>query len=389
MLKNLVFYIAVLWLMGTLSVANAQNQSFGREDLDRLDAAHIQAQMRVDALEARAQSIPLAPREVEARLVNLGKEIAKHNQNAQNLNQALAEKQRAYETALATYKTQEGFHKDTVLHLIVEGRAPPPPPLALDDAAGAIRTIAVLSAIRPKIISRMVETQTAINALIVMQADISKAREIAFANQRVLDVERKELEALIALKREQFTKRRNEVAAARADVETIAIKAQTLRKLIANIEANAPPPPSVRTQPAPSRQTRVSPQSFRGLKSPLSGPIIRRFGEKDSTGLAAKGIYISGQPNDLVVAPIGGVVVFAKAYRGFGQMVIMRVSENQHVVMHGMENLFAEFGEKLQTGQPIGRMPPANGQTTPILYLETRNKAGPTNPSKWLKSQGN
>ncbi len=59
------------------------------------------------------------------------------------------------------------------------------------------------------------------------------------------------------------------------------------------------------------------------LELPVAGDILRQFGDDDGTGHTAMGMTVATGPDALVTAPADGTVVYAGAFRSYGQMVIL------------------------------------------------------------------
>jgi septal ring factor EnvC (AmiA/AmiB activator) len=68
-------------------------------------------------------------------------------------------------------------------------------------------------------------------------------------------------------------------------------------------------------------------------------------------------------------------------------MLILDVGEDYLVVVSGLDAVYAEAGQWVLAGEPIGRMadrrfPP------PELYVEVRRAGQPVDPERWLGTAG-
>lgn len=167
--------------------------------------------------------------------------------------------------------------------------------------------------------------------------------------------------------------------------------------------AAAAPPPAVRpgagnpaeqqavaTAPAlpdPARPARIRPFSqARGrMVVPAAGEMVAGFGTGAATGEAAKGITFATRPDAEVVAPFDGRVVFAGAFRGYGQILIIGHGDGYHSLVAGLDRIDTSVGQWLVAGEPIGRM--SANEAKPRLYLELRHDGQPINPLPWLATR--
>ena len=170
-------------------------------------------------------------------------------------------------------------------------------------------------------------------------------------------------------------------------------------RLAAAAAAAAPPPssrgagpehPAVATAPAladPTRPATIRPfaQAMGRMLLPTSGDIVLGFGATSGNGDSAKGITFETRPGAEVVAPFDGRVVFAGAFKGYGQILIIGHGDGYHSLVAGLERIDSTVGQWLVAGEPIGRMPA--GEAKPRLYLELRHDGQPINPLPWLATR--
>jgi septal ring factor EnvC (AmiA/AmiB activator) len=177
-------------------------------------------------------------------------------------------------------------------------------------------------------------------------------------------------------------------------------EAAAARLAAAAAAAAAPPPstrgaarpehPAVATAPAladPTRPATIRPfaQAMGRMLLPTSGDIVLGFGAISGNGDAAKGITFETRPGAEVVAPFDGRVVFAGAFKSYGQILIIGHGDGYHSLVAGLERIDSTVGQWLVAGEPIGRMP--TGEAKPRLYLELRHDGQPINPLPWLATR--
>jgi septal ring factor EnvC (AmiA/AmiB activator) len=172
-------------------------------------------------------------------------------------------------------------------------------------------------------------------------------------------------------------------------------------RLAAAAAAATAPPPAARAanpaeqqavavapiQPAPARPAGIRPFSqARGrMVVPAAGEMVIGFGAAAAAGESAKGITLATRPGAEVVAPFDGRVVFAGAFRGYGQILIIGHGDGYHSLVAGLDRIDGSVGQWLIAGEPIGRM--SANEAKPRLYLELRHNGQPINPLPWLATR--
>jgi murein hydrolase activator len=145
--------------------------------------------------------------------------------------------------------------------------------------------------------------------------------------------------------------------------------------------AAAPAPPD------PARPAGIRPfsQAQGRMVVPAAGEMVVSFGGPAPAGESAKGITFATRPGAEVVAPFDGRVVFAGAFRGYGQILIIGHSDGYHSLVAGLDRIDSSVGQWLVAGEPIGRM--SANEAKPRLYLELRHNGQPINPLPWLATR--
>ncbi len=157
------------------------------------------------------------------------------------------------------------------------------------------------------------------------------------------------LEGLVSSLENEISSVRDAKEKARLEEERIARLPPAERdKLEAQTEAGVPD------------KNRIAPaypfSSLKGkLAMPVSGEVLRRFGDADGTGHFSKGIVVATGPEALVTAPADGFVVFAGEFRSYGRMIILNAGDGYHLVLTGMDNVRTRQGMFVS---PVNRLPP-------------------------------
>ena len=135
------------------------------------------------------------------------------------------------------------------------------------------------------------------------------------------------------------------------------------------------------------------------LPLPTDGALLRAFNETDAAGIKRPGIVVTARPLSLVTAPTPATVRFSGAFLDYGKVVILEPEPGFLMVIAGLDQVYCEFGQIINVGDPIGllggKQPQAQdflieasegggtiGQES--LYIEIRNNGEPVNPTDWF-----
>ena len=96
-----------------------------------------------------------------------------------------------------------------------------------------------------------------------------------------------------------------------------------------------------REQLALANTARIAPaiafSSAKGkLVKPAAGIEVKGYGARSASLDQTQGILLATRASATIVTPADGWVVYAGDYRSFGQLVILNVGDNHHIVMSGM-----------------------------------------------------
>jgi lipoprotein NlpD len=152
----------------------------------------------------------------------------------------------------------------------------------------------------------------------------------------------------------------------------------------ASLPPTVPPPvPPVAASPptAPPEPSRAPSSSLPWLW-PTSGKVIETFDDPRN-----KGIDIAGNEGAPVQAAADGEVVYVgSAVRGYGNLVIVRHSDDFITAYaHNRKVLVAEK-QSVKRGQPIAELGRSDADR-PKLHFEIRHQGKPVDPLKYLPSR--
>ena len=113
-------------------------------------------------------------------------------------------------------------------------------------------------------------------------------------------------------------------------------------------------------------------------------PINLKNIEKIRTDTSKKGILLTLKEKSFLTTPRDGLVVYADSFKGYGNMIILDLGNNYHIIYSGLTNIMCSVGDWLNTGNILGEIEMKD--TINEVYLEVRFKGKTLDPSSWLKS---
>ncbi|MCM0034922.1 MAG: peptidoglycan DD-metalloendopeptidase family protein [Burkholderiaceae bacterium] len=143
-----------------------------------------------------------------------------------------------------------------------------------------------------------------------------------------------------------------------------------------------------RSQMARSSEAISTPQYGEGLKKglrwPLRGSVMARFGTDRPEGGIWRGILIKANEGATVQAVGGGSVVYANWLRGFGNLLIVDHGEQYLSVYAYNQSLLKQVGDAVRPGDTIALAGSTGGQVDSALYFEIRHRGAAIDPLMFL-----
>lgn len=122
------------------------------------------------------------------------------------------------------------------------------------------------------------------------------------------------------------------------------------------------------------------------LLSPAEGPVAQRFGAPLPGGGRSNGLTILTARAAAVRSPESGLVQYVGPVKGWGVILILKLTGGYHLVLAGLDRSSVQVGQSVAAGAPVGWMPEGR-QSSAELYLEIREHGAPVDPARWLKSK--
>jgi murein hydrolase activator len=237
----------------------------------------------------------------------------------------------AREAALDAQRGRNRNELARLLSLLQEWRRDPPPALLVNprDAKDAVRAAILVKALTP-------ELQRRARLYAAQAAEVARQRRLAAAASEAL-----------------FAEDSEKAERSAADLRLTPLPAQPV----------GPPPTS--------------------MLSPVAGPPFQGFGQPLAAGGRTQGLTFRTAAHEQVRSPAGGVVQYVGPVKGWGVILILRLSGGYHLVLAGLQGASVAAGQSVAAGEPVGRM--ADGrQSSQELYLEVREGGAPVDPTRWL-----
>lgn len=360
-------------------------------------------QQNLDKVRERRADIDRATKKADIELrgmkrrgVSLARAMHRHSTDADALESRLSELQHQESLKTAKLVNRRAQLASTLAALQRLARMPAVTLIAIPQPADkTIRSAILLRAAVPELQRDANALGEDLRTLSALRERIGLDKKALSASLKRLEIERKKLAALTADKLTLLKSMQTADRVAAQRTARLSAEAGSLRELLDRLSA-APKKPALRLpdvepapiqmpdpklalrRPAPKPDTTASVTITRG-GMPAPGKIVTSFGQKMPNGTLSKGIFILTRPSSAVVAPVAGRVVFAGRFRGYGNLVILELSNRGHALISGMSEISAQIGDELLVGEPLGEMTPSTS-AAPKLYFELRKRGRPINP---------
>ena len=135
---------------------------------------------------------------------------------------------------------------------------------------------------------------------------------------------------------------------------------------------------------ARASEAAATPESGEGLKKglrwPLRGTVMARFGTNRPEGGIWRGVLIKASGGTPVHAVGGGTVVYSNWLRGFGNLLIVDQGEQYLSVYAYNQSLLKQVGDSVRAGDPLALAGSTGGQVDSALYFEIRHRGAAVDP---------
>ncbi|MGC1712803.1 MAG: peptidoglycan DD-metalloendopeptidase family protein [Methyloceanibacter sp.] len=409
------------------------------------DISRDEAKKRLDETEQQLQSSRAKEQGLTQGISTLTEERARLNTElieAGNRVQASEAKLSETEAKLAELTDQVNVikssiteRKETIVKMLMAmqrmGRTPPPALVTRrDDALAVVRSAMLLADVFPEIkyqadnLSHELEGMVSLETGIREQRDTEKQETDRLASEQAgLDRLCQEKKAKLAQGEAELAQVKQstaEQAQAVTDLNELIDKldAQIAKVEVAQYDAEVAAERALREReqaqalatPANESVVEIKPESTKlafaspyrmkpampfeaakgSLRLPAAGRRTKHFGDAEPAGGTARGISLQTRKEARITAPSDGWVVYAGAFRSYGQLLIINAGGGYHVLLAGMSRIDVSLGQFVLAGEPIAMMgnsaAPSQGgadSSRPVLYVEFRKDGRPIDPDPW------
>jgi septal ring factor EnvC (AmiA/AmiB activator) len=294
------------------------------------------------------------------------------------------------------------------------GRQPPPVIVTQrEDALKMVRSAMLLGSLYPQLKNSADELVAKLTELVRVTSNIRLERDRLKQQSSMLVANRSSIKKLMSEKKARLMARRNQLASLRNVVKLHAKSVTSLSELVAKLDKELKKKSQLgkyekklargkaggKTKTAFLNPSRIEPavpfSKTRGiLPMPVSGIRLRSYGQEDDYGNKSNGIVLETRSEAQVSAPSDGWVVYAGHFRRYGNLLIINAGGGYHILLAGMDKMYASVGQFVLAGEPIGFMSARGarkrrnvvktaGNDQPSLYIEFRKDGRSINPDPW------
>ncbi len=431
--RQILVALVVPLLLVSVGPASAQTRDpkSGLREIQRDIEAQRAAQESAHR-EAGALAAEIA--ETRERLAVVGRAVRDLETEAMRLERRITEIEKTEGERVRTLELQRDKAATMVGAMVRLARFPPEAVIAQPvPPADVVRAAIAVRAAVPLVQEAAGTLRSEVADLGATRADLKERRKNLGLKLARLERDRKELDGLLAKRRDLLRQTATREKSAETRLEELSQRAQDLQDLVerlererreraardaaaakarAEAEAKARAEAQRQAQEAAAqrqaqeaeaqrqaedaarkreetlrREVRSVERAKGRLLFPVAGRVIGLYGQATGAGLTRKGVDIEARVEAQVVAPFDGEVVFAGPFRGYGRILIIDHGEGYHSLLAGLDRIEGSPGQHVLAGEPVGRMGRL-GAGPPILYLEFRRDGQPINPLPWLARSG-
>lgn len=379
-----------------------------RAELDELSKSITLSNERSEALKKSIEEISRNSSDIREALVSSATKRKDLERRIADGEKRLAALRLDEATIHGSLRERRGVLAEVLAALQRMGRNPPPALLVTpEDALSSVRSAILLGAVVPGIRHETDKLATDLAALARTMKGISDERASLTSLMTASLEEDRRMNLLLQQNSEHASMSAKALEEEQAKAEELARRAASLQDLIASLENqigsvrdaalaarsqddNTPltiPPDKNRIAPAYPFSKLVG-----RLELPASGDIVRNFGDPDGTGHDAQGMTIATATGAVITAPADGWVVYAGAFRSYGQMVILNPGDGFHIVLSGMDRVNVRQGQFVVAGEPLAVMGEKRVASAaalalvtdrPSIYIEFRQNGKPVDSRPW------
>jgi septal ring factor EnvC (AmiA/AmiB activator) len=284
----------------------------------------------------------------------------------------------------------------------IERKPPPALLVSAESATDAARAASLIAYLTDSLTEKTELMKMRVTELEDLRKKMDKNRKEISANASEVSARLRGIKSVISNKsvlNSQLDKDRKQKI---EEAEKLASEANNLRELIRSFEDRADdvaprlkpdrgsidPNPQIKPRKGNPAPVYIPPSGARfadtrgSLPLPVFGTLSKAFGARTSNGGRAKGVSLRTAKLAQVVAPFPGRIEFSGDFND-DNVVILNVGSGYFIVMTGLGETFAQAGDDVKGGEPLGTMP-GNNRSKPELFMEFRKDRSSIDPAPWI-----
>ncbi|WP_425287420.1 murein hydrolase activator EnvC family protein [Paramesorhizobium deserti] len=385
------------------------------EELERITGEISLSQEKLAKLDDEIGALKKDQVTITAALIQSAKTEKKLTQDIEDIGEKLMSLREQEDGIKLSLKARRGVLAEVLAALQRMGLNPPPAILVRpDDALASVRSAVLLGAVVPEMRQQTEELMGDLKEMSRVTASIAKEQARLTDTRKAQVEEQRRLSLLLEEKKKLHAQSEEQLAAERKRTEELAQKATNLKELIASLDSQMAAVREAAEAARLAEQKRLAEgqeraesrdpdanhltaqadfASLRGrLMLPAAGRISRRYGDKDEITGSSMGEMLETAANATITSPSDGVVLYAGAFRSYGQLLILDAGGGYHIVLAGMQRIDVSQGQFVLAGEPVGAMGEKllasaasmdMGNGAPMLYIEFRKDGKPVDPAPW------
>jgi septal ring factor EnvC (AmiA/AmiB activator) len=330
-------------------------------------------------LEKQAEQIATQRRKLQLNMIFIAEQIRANEQRQIMINKKL-EGLLTTQSDLLAALNKDRVNLSQSLAALQRFEKSTPPALAVrpDDALEGIRGALAMAGIVPSLKQKVDEIHARLDELSAIRRQIVKRQQELDDALAKAESDRAKLDALVAEKQQAEAVRRQEAANEQAAIKQLAAKAKNLKDLVTKLENR---------RKKQHNQIKGFSLTRGKLPLPVSGKLLSRPETiRKNTETGREGAYIVTRAQTLVTAPYDAQVLYAGPFRDYGNMLILGVGKNYHLLFAGLSTISVDVGQVILVGEPVGQIIPDPLTNTPkTLYMEIRYNGQPQDALSWYK----
>jgi len=358
-----------------------------RDDLDQTKKDIEASRTKQEELAGQVRALENEQKNLQEKLVGSAKTVQKSEaelSSAEEKLRILNEQLQVKNTALKTH------HKNLAALVQAALRLSQTPPEALvmmpDDTLQTMKAARALKMATDSIRQETESIGLQMAELQKLRQKVAKRHEEIIRKQAALDKGRQELEHQLAMRQSVQAKLGLQQKEEEEKLAQLAKKAEDLQGLIFSItraeHKGAQLKADERAPQGKKGRLRSFAEAKGHIRTPVAGQVVRMFGVAEGRNETSKGIVIAARDSAQVTAPYDGEVVFTGPFLNYGQLIIIRHSDDFHTLLAGLAKIEVDAGQFLLEGEPIGAM--GDSESGNQLYVELRKQNQPVDPAPWI-----